>query len=70
MALKVERVALETEEFLPVYAIMKAARALGIHRVTLYRWLRSGKIIGIALGDKTYIPKSEIERIKAGNYVI
>jgi len=41
-----------------------AAKALGMSRMTIYRWLGGGKIIGIKLGGILFIPRSEIERIK------
>ena len=40
-----------------------AARELGITTMTLWRWVRDGKIIAIRLGRYKFIPLSEIERL-------
>jgi len=43
----------------------KAAKELGKARMTLYRWIRAGRIISIELGGVLFIPASEIRRMKA-----
>lgn len=45
-------------------SVRDAAKELGRPRVTIYRWVDAGKIIGIKLGGILFIPKSEIERLK------
>ncbi|MBA7625709.1 hypothetical protein ES703_33141 [subsurface metagenome] len=45
-------------------SVANAAKELGRPRVTIYRWIEAGKIIGIKLGGILFIPKSEIERLK------
>ncbi len=45
-------------------SVGKAAKALGQHRTTVYRWVEAGKIVAIKLGGILFIPKSEIERLK------
>lgn len=45
-------------------SVAQAARELGRHRATIYRWADAGKIHGIELGGIIFIPKSEIERLK------
>jgi len=42
----------------------EAAGELGITTMTLWRWIKRGKIIAIKLGRYTLIPASEIKRIK------
>ena len=46
-----------------VYGAMDAARLIGIGYATLYRWIKSGKLIPIRLAGRTLIPKIEVERI-------
>ena len=45
-------------------SVQDAAKELGRPRVTIYRWVDAGKIIGIKLGGILFIPVSEVERIK------
>jgi len=59
--MKTEKVTLELENLVPP---VEAARLLGIHRQTLWRWVREGKILSLKAGGKTLIPQSEIERLK------
>lgn len=44
--------------------VSKAAKELGQHRTTIYRWIEARKIIAVNLGGVLFIPKSEIERLK------
>lgn len=46
-----------------VFDLQEAASSLGIGIATLFRWLKAGKIIPLHLSGRTYIPRSEIERI-------
>jgi excisionase family DNA binding protein len=46
-----------------VYSLQEAAQALRIGIATLHRWLKAGKIIALRTGGRTYIPKSEVERL-------
>jgi len=43
----------------------EAIEALGIARMTLYRWMKIGKINTVRFGGYRAIPKSEVERLKA-----
>lgn len=45
-------------------AVEDAARHLGIHRATLYRWINKGKVACVRIGTSTFVPKSEIERLR------
>lgn len=47
-----------------VYDAAEAARLIGIGYATLYRWIKSGKLIAVKLAGRTLIPKSEVERLK------
>lgn len=45
-------------------SVADAARVLGRPKMTIYRWVDAGKIVGIKLGGVLFIPKSEVERLK------
>ncbi len=45
-------------------SVVDAAKELRRPRITIYRWIEAGKIIGIKLGGILFIPKSEVERLK------
>jgi len=47
-----------------VYDTNEAARLLEIGYATLYRWIKDGKLIPLRIGGRTFIPKSEVERLK------
>lgn len=42
----------------------EAAKELDITTMTLWRWIRDGKILAVKLGRYKFIPKSEIERLR------
>jgi len=46
-----------------VYELDEAATALDIGIATLFRRMKKGDIIPIRLSGRTYIPKSEVERL-------
>ena len=52
-------------ESLDILSVAEAARLLSKPRLTIYRWVKSGGIIGLKFGGTLYIPRSEVERIKA-----
>lgn len=43
--------------------IDEAADLMAVYRTTVYRWLEEKRLSGIVIGGKTFIHKSEIERI-------
>ena len=47
-----------------VVSVFEAAELLGLSRVTVYRWIRIGKLTAIRFGYYRAIPRSEIERLK------
>jgi excisionase family DNA binding protein len=55
-----QRVVIEVNDILPP---KKAAEYLGITTMTLWRWVRDGKIATIML-DHTYFHKNELDRVK------
>ena len=46
-------------------SVANAAGELGRPRITIYRWVERGKIHAVKLGGIIFIPKSEIQRVKA-----
>ncbi len=42
----------------------QAAKQIGVHFTTVYRWVDAGTILNINFGGILFIPKSEVERIK------
>jgi len=57
------KISLSTDE---LFSVAQAAEIFKKPRLTIYRWIKRGKINAIKLGGGTYIEKSEIERIKGG----
>jgi len=57
----VERVTIEVKDILTP---TKAAEYVGVSRMTLWRWVREGKIAPLML-DHTYFHISELNRVKA-----
>jgi len=55
------KIFIDTDE---LYDTTEAARLIGIGYVTLYRWIKNGKLIPLRIGGRTFITKSEIERVK------
>ncbi len=43
--------------------VSRAAHELGLHPLTVRKWIRAGKITAIRVGNETRIPRSEIERL-------
>ena len=50
-----------------VYTTGDAAKLIGVHFTTLYRWIKEGKVIPLKLSNRTVITQSEVDRIKALN---
>jgi excisionase family DNA binding protein len=47
------------------YKVHEAAKLLGVHEITVYRWLREGTLKGIRLGPKLWrIPAAELQRLR------
>lgn len=42
----------------------EAAKLLGKGVATIWRWIRSEKILAVRIGGRTLIPKREIERLQ------
>ncbi len=46
------------------YTLGDAAKALGISRVTLWRWIRDGKLKGYRIGRQVLVEKKSIDTAK------
>ena len=57
------RIVVDTNE---VLTLDEAARELGIGIATVFRWLKSGKLVPFRWDGRTYIPRSEIDRLRKG----
>ena len=44
--------------------VRQAAKQIGVHFTTVYRWIDAGTILNINFGGILFIPKSEVERLK------
>jgi len=54
-------VATQTTDFMTA---RQAAKQIGVHFTTIYRWVEAGTILSINFGSILFIPKSEVERLK------
>ena len=52
------------EDLLP---ISEVAIELGKHRMTVYRWINRGLLACQKIGKITFVPRSEVERLKNGS---
>jgi len=44
--------------------VEEAAKILGKHKTTIYRWHQAGLVLGVKFGGILFIPTSEVERLK------
>jgi len=44
--------------------VPQAAKLLGKPKMTLYRWVKNGKVIAVRFGGILFVPMSEIDRLK------
>lgn len=50
-----------TSDFLTV---PQAAKQIGVHFVTIYRWIDAGTIVSVNFGGILFIPVSEVFRLR------
>lgn len=48
--------------------VSKAAHELGLHPLTVRKWIKAGKIRAIRVGNEARVPRSEIERLAGKNH--
>jgi len=58
------KIVVDTDE---VLTLAEAAKELDIGIATLFRWMKKGKIRPLPLRNHTYIPRSEIKKLKEEN---
>ena len=46
------------------YGPEEAAKLLGKGIATIWRWIRSGKMLAVRIGGRTLIPEREVERLQ------
>jgi len=56
-----QRVTIESDELVTV---PQAAKAIGVHFTTVYRWIEAGTMLSAKFGGIVFVPKNEIERMK------
>ncbi len=44
--------------------VRQAAKQIGVHFTTIYRWIDAGTILTINFGGILFVPRSEVERLK------
>jgi excisionase family DNA binding protein len=44
--------------------VTQAAKSLGCVTMTIYRWVKSGKITGVDVAGFLFIPKTEVKRLQ------
>lgn len=44
--------------------VPQAAKAIGVHFATVYRWIEAGTVIANTIGGILFVSKSEVEKIK------
>ena len=49
-----------------MYRTGKAAEMLGVHKVTVIRWIKEGKIKAIRIGREFRVPEDEVKRLLKG----
>ena len=58
------KVTIKVDAVADAYGPEEAAKLLGKGVATIWRWIRSEKILAVRIGGRTLIPKREIERLQ------
>lgn len=58
------RVTIKVDTVADAYGPEEAAKLLGKGVATIWRWIRSEKILAVRIGGRTLVPKKEIERLQ------
>ena len=55
------KIILETDE---LTTVLEAAKYLGVHFATVYRWIKAGKLHPIPIAGQDYLATDEIKTLK------
>jgi len=58
------KISIKVDAIADAYGPEEAAKLLGKGEATIWRWIRSEKILVVRIGGRTLIPKKEIERLQ------
>ncbi len=58
------RVTIKVDAVADAYGPEEAAKLLGKGEATIWRWIRSGKMLVVRIGGRTLIPEREVERLQ------
>jgi excisionase family DNA binding protein len=58
------KVTIKVDATADAYGPEEAAKLLGKGIATIWRWIRSDKILVVRIGGRTLIPKQEIDRLQ------
>ena len=58
------KVTIKVDAVADAYGPEEAAKILGKGVATIWRWIRSDKILAVRIGGRTLVPKKEIERLQ------
>ena len=58
------KIILETDE---LTTVLKAAKYLGVHFATVYRWIKAGKLHPIPIAGQDYLATDEVKALKEKN---
>jgi excisionase family DNA binding protein len=61
------RVTIKVDTVADAYGPEEAAKLLGKGEATIWRWIRSGKVLVVRIGGRTLIPEQEIQRLQKGD---
>ena len=62
------RVSIKVDAIADAYGPEEAAQLLGKGVATIWRWIRSGKILAVRIGGRTLIPEQEIKRLQKESF--
>lgn len=47
-----------------LFSPKEAAKILGVSRMTIFRWLKAGRLAPVVVAGQRFIPESETDRLK------
>jgi len=62
--MKKVKIILETDE---LTTVLEAAKYLGVHFATVYRWIKAGKLHPIPIAGQDYLATDEVRALKEKN---